>query len=168
MSREILWRQILQVEGQAFLDAFNYAWKGVGKRMMKPFWNILTCDTKWWQSWRLCHDFVDRVVDQARLNISSENPLKRNNHKYILAHELAKRTTDRKHIRNQLCNVFLPAHDAIAITLPNIFFHLAPHPTVYAKLRQEVLSIPASANTDIQNLKKLPRLQTVIHENIPP
>lgn len=132
--------------------------------MTKPLWNILTLDKKWWQSYRLCHDFVDRAVDRAIRDLDSKTLSKGKHHKYILAQELAKRTDDRKDIRNQLLNIFLPAHDAIAIPLTNIFFHLARHPTVYAKLRQERLSMPASANTDVQTLKKLPLLQNIINE----
>lgn len=151
-------------EGQTFLDAFNYAQKGVGRRMVMPFWNVFTQDKEFWKSCKTCHEFVDHIVDQAMEDCRSDKRSASQDEKYILVHELAKRTSDRIDIRRQLLNVFLPAHDAIAIPLTNIFFQLARHPAVYSKLREEILTLPYSDATSIRALKRLPYLHMIINE----
>ncbi|KAL8729770.1 MAG: hypothetical protein Q9166_004493 [cf. Caloplaca sp. 2 TL-2023] len=67
-------------------------------------------------------------------------------------------------IRDELLNLFLPAHDAIAIPLTNIFFNLARHPHVYNKLRNEILS--ADHPTSRKQLGSLQYLQAVIKETL--
>ena len=59
--------------------------------------------------------------------------------RYVVAHELAKRTEDRDAVRQELLNVFFAAHDGAAIALTSIVFDLARHPAVWARLREEVL-----------------------------
>lgn len=41
-------------------------------------------------------------------------------------------------VRNQLLNVFPPAHEAAGVALTNIFFHLARHPKSYSRLRRAI------------------------------
>lgn len=150
--------------GQVFLDAFNYAQKGVGRRMVKPFWNVLTQDKKFWNSCKLCHEFVDHIVARAMTSSDTEKRSVSGTKKYILVNELVKSTSDTVDIRRQLLNIFLPAHDAIAIPLTNIFFQLARHPIVYSKLRKEVFALEGPNITDPRALKKLPYLQKIISE----
>lgn len=151
-------------DGQAFLDAFNYAQNGVGRRMVKPFWNVLTQDKEFWKSCKLCHEFVDHIVARAMTNFDSEKRSVSWTKKYILVNELVRSTSDAIDIRRQLLNIFLPAHDAIAIPLTNIFFQLARNPAVYSKLREEILALKGPSTTDPKALKKLPYLQKIISE----
>jgi cytochrome P450 len=60
-------------------------------------------------------------------------------------------------------NLTVIGHDTIAILLSNIFFHLARHPDVWHKLRQQILDIP-EITTD--SLKRLSYLQNVINETL--
>lgn len=147
------------VDAKQFLKAYNYGQAGVGKRMQLPQWNILTRDQKFWQSCEIAHKFVDKYVSRAILQCQSSTP----NKKLVLAEELAKETTDKGDIRNQLLNIFLPAHDATAVALTNVFFNLARHPDVWAKLRSEVLNAPDEEFT-FESLKGLRYLQYVINE----
>ena len=150
-------------DAQAFLDAYNYAQRGVGKRMMLPFWNIFTRDKKFWESCRVAQTFVDSVVSRSIRQCASYKLLGSQN--YILAYELAKENIDPATMREQLLNVFLPAHDAIAIPLTNIFFVLARHPEVWAKLRREILAA-GLLNPAPAQLKSLRYLQCVISETL--
>lgn len=88
--------------------------------------------------------------------------------KYILAWELAKETKDRDELQNQLLNIFLPAHDAVAIALTNVFFHLARKPAIWTNLRQELSELnlldPNAAEITFERLEGLKRLQHVINE----
>ena len=150
-------------DAQTFLDAYNYAQRGVGKRMMLPFWNGFTRDKKFWESCRVAHAFVDGIVSRSMQHCAASKY--RGTRDYVLAHELAKENIDRATIREQLLNVFLPAHDAIAIPLTNIFFVFARHPLVFAKLRREILAC-GSPNPTPAQLKSLKYLQCVISETL--
>lgn len=65
-------------------------------------------------------------------------------------------------ICNELLNLFLPAHGAIAIPLTNIFFNLARPPHVFHSLRNEITC--ASHPLTRKCLKGLSYLQAVIKE----
>ncbi|KAG6999518.1 cytochrome P450 monooxygenase [Physcia stellaris] len=150
------------LDAQAFLKAYNYGQAGIGKRMQLPQWNFLTRDTRFWSSCSIARAFVEGCVMQASAaekNLSDKQPAK-----LVLAHQLAAQTKDHKDIVNQLLNVFLPAHDATAVALTNIFFHLSRHPRVYAALRREIGALGPSSTWTFERLKACKYLQAVINE----
>lgn len=152
------------VDAKAFLAAYNCGQKGVGRRMQLPQWNLFTRDKEFWNSCKLARNFVGKYVDKAIL----QHSVKGESSKYVLAYELVKETANKVDIRNQLLNVFLPAHEASAVALTNIFFHLARHPVVWTRLRQELLEqniLDAdSAGINFERLKSLKYLQCVMNE----
>ncbi len=147
-------------DASAFLEAYNYGQAGVGKRMQLPQWNFLTRDRRFWRSCAIAREFVENYVEKA---LSSQESADNKSDRLILAHEFAKRTKDRDDIRNQLLNVFLPAHDATSVALTNIFFNLARNPEIYAKLREEILAA-GDAEWTFERLKNLKYLQNVMNE----
>ncbi|MCJ1386707.1 hypothetical protein MMC17_009833 [Xylographa soralifera] len=149
------------VDARAFLKAFTYAQKCIGKRLQLPQWTLYTRDKQFKGACEVVQAFVDRYVEQAILYCKTSSA--ETGTKYIMAYELAKQTQNKIDIRNQLLNVFLPGHDAIAVLLTNIFFNLARNSTVYLTLRQEVLRLGDQELT-ITNLRSLPYLQHVIDE----
>lgn len=147
-----------------FLAAYNYGQSGISRRMQLPKWNFLTRDEKFWASCKTSRDFVDGYVAKAFARTLS-GPNEKSG-RYILAHELTRETSDRIDIRNQLLNIFLPAHDATAVSLTNLFFNLARHPRIWAKLRQEALTLaPVNEELTFERLKSLKYLQQVISES---
>ena len=74
-------------------------------------------------------------------------------------------TQDRHDMRNQPLNVFLPAHDAIAVALTNVSFNLARHPDVWSRLREEILNLGEEQLT-FDRLKQLAFLQCLIKETL--
>jgi cytochrome P450 len=56
--------------------------------------------------------------------------------RYVLAHQLVKRTGDRDAVWQELLDMFLAAHDGAAIALTSVVFDLARHPAVWARLRK--------------------------------
>ena len=159
-------------DAQSFLDAYNYGQMVVGRRLQMPKWNILTRDKRFWGSCRIAHEFVDAYIAKGvRLcNNDKQNDgvqTRAGPQPYVLAHELIKESGESPEgIRNQLLNVFLPAHEAAGVALTNIFFNLARHPEVYAKLRQAILSAEVRDGTrwTFERLKSLRYLQYVISE----
>ncbi|KAL8821619.1 MAG: hypothetical protein Q9223_000362 [Gallowayella weberi] len=150
------------LDAQAFLQAYNYGQAGIGKRMQLPQWNILTRDKRFWRSCKLARAFVERCVIHA--SASQNDPTFQKPSRLILAHELAAQTKDQQDIVNQLLNVFLPAHDATAVALTNIFFHLSRHPDAYAALREEITAVGPYTTWTFERLKSCKYLQAVMNE----
>ena len=157
------------VDAKAFLEAYNYGQSGVGRRMQLLPWNFLTRDKQFWRSCAIARAFVSKCV-QENIERPSRRPSPTEKHstsKLVLAEELLAKTRDIDNITNQLLNVFLPAHDATAVALTNIFFHLARHPEIYAKLRCEVRAMAnkdSGAEWTFERLKSCRYLQNVIRE----
>ena len=151
---------------RSFLDAFNYGQQGVGKRLHLPKWNFLIYDPKFKQSCKIAREFVEGYITKAlACNEASNDEKVGGPERYVLAQELVKETKNREDVRNQLLNVFLPAHDAAGVALTNVFFNLARNPAVYAKLRYEILNAEGDQTEwTFERLKSLRYLQYVINE----
>ena len=172
-------KQGMGQEAKDFLSAYNYGQGAAGRRMMLPQYNIFTQDKRFWNSCDIAQRFVDKYVAAARerqtklsnggakeLDVNTESGRSR----YILANELVKESNDDSRIRKELLNIFLPAHEASAVALTNIFFRLSRNPHVWNKLRDEVRSrFPrqndlSSSDAIFERLKSLKYLQYVINE----
>ncbi|KAI4114096.1 MAG: hypothetical protein LQ338_008053 [Usnochroma carphineum] len=150
---------------QEFLNAYNYGQLMVGRRFQLPHWNILTWNWKFWMSCRTAHAFVDRYITKSLEELHNLPPQAPAPERFILLHELLRNTKDVTDVRNQLMNVFLPAHEATGVALTNVFFQLARHPSVYARLRKEILHAAGDGDSwTFERLKSLRYLQHVIHE----
>ena len=158
----------ISTHAKSFLEAYDYGQMVVGKRLhlpkYLPKWNILTRDKKFWDSCNIAHQFVDGYIAQGRRICEQSKKGNMAPERYILAHEMIKETIDHNDIRNQLLNIFLPAHEATGVALTNIFFNLARNPSCYAKLRQEILDTGEQAAWTFERLKSLKYLQFVINE----
>ncbi|KAL8960511.1 MAG: hypothetical protein Q9183_005453, partial [Haloplaca sp. 2 TL-2023] len=164
-SVEALDPQLTSSSAKSFLAAYDYGQSGVGRRIQLPQFNFLTTDRRFWEACKIAHDFVDRQIQKALLLSSQEGHSEKKPRRYVLAHELLRETGNLLDIRNQLLNIFLPAHEAIGVALTNIFFNLARHPAVYSKLRNEILDAELSpCNLTFERLKGLKYLQSVISE----
>ncbi|KAL8767627.1 MAG: hypothetical protein Q9194_005930 [Teloschistes cf. exilis] len=145
-----------------FIQAYNIGQAGIGKRMQLPHWNFLTRDKRFWRSCSIIRGFVEQFVDYA--SASRKDPSYQASNRLVLVHQLSDETPNRKEIVSQLLNVFLPAHDATAIALTNIFFHLSRHPSAYATLRREILDLGPQADWTFERLKACKYLQAVMNE----
>ena len=145
---------------QSFWNNYSYAQRAVGRRLQLPKCNVFTRDTKFWDSCALARGFVEQYVETTFPHHLGKEP-----ERAVLAYGLSKITENRDEIRNQLLNVFLPAHDAIAVALTNVFFNLARHPVVWSELRKEVLDLGDEQLT-YERLKRFTLLQYVIKETL--
>ncbi|KAL9115067.1 MAG: hypothetical protein Q9227_000861 [Pyrenula ochraceoflavens] len=160
-----------------FLTAFDTALKGVAKRNKKGRFGFLHF---WGSDWKKAcakvHRFIDRYVEKALQEQKSNCPAtdsekpksgqeytKSKKEKVVLLHDMAKETSDKIELRNQILNVFFPARDSTAIALSNTMYLLARHPRVWNKLRADVLSLGDKPLT-FENLKSLPYLRHTINE----
>ncbi|KAL9047193.1 MAG: hypothetical protein Q9214_000178 [Letrouitia sp. 1 TL-2023] len=151
-----------------FLDAFHYGQAAIGKRTQLPYLSIFTTDKKFWRAVKTVQDFVGELVDHAALRCSASSSKEEadgpSRKRYVLADELLRTHSDATDIRNQLLNTFLAAHDTTAVLMTNVFFHLARHPAVYAKLRAELAGVDPASLANPDTIKSLPYLHQVVIE----
>ncbi|KAI4623404.1 hypothetical protein J4E83_004798 [Alternaria metachromatica] len=106
----------------------------------------------------ICHAYVDKFVDDAlrfREELDAEKSAGGKDDKYYFIQEVAKQTTDKKRIREELINILLAGRDTTASLLSNMFFQIAKRPDIYAKLREEVAALGGRTPTyeELRNLK---------------
>lgn len=159
-------------DAQEFLSSFDDALRGVGKRhMLGRFRFLHIWDPDWKRAYTKVHKFIDRYVEkalqaqQSRRNHSdlSSNDSYDNHKKVVLLHDMARETSDKIDLRNQILNVFFPARDSTAIALSNTIYLLARHPSVWEKLRSDVLGLEDKPLT-YETLKSLAYLRYTINE----
>jgi cytochrome P450 len=166
--------------GSARLDvdqfdvSFNRALAGMTTRTsLGRALSLFDHDPEWREAYTNIHALVDGYIDRAiEQRHHLEKPTKDLEHEssrkepakrpFSMLHELVEDTQDRKFLRDQLLNVFLPARDSSSIGLSDLFFHLARNPRVWTKLRSEALEIDQPLTFDV--LKSMRYLQCVLRE----
>ncbi|KAF2110444.1 cytochrome P450 [Lophiotrema nucula] len=117
---------------QDFLRAFTSAQRGV----VTP---EAARDKDFEQACKQILDFIDERVEEAFARSASGKANANSRERVRLIDELIKETQDRISLRYLVLSAFSPAHDTVAVTLTNTFFHLARNPTSWNKLRSEIL-----------------------------
>ncbi|KAL8657480.1 MAG: hypothetical protein Q9226_001874 [Calogaya cf. arnoldii] len=155
------------LDAQQFLQAFDDAVAGVGKRVMMGQMRHLIRDKKWEVACRTVHDYCDRhvaaVLEEQRSSATKQSATKVD--RWVLLREMAKETHDPLDLRYQILNVFSPGRDSTGILLSNVFFFLARQPTSWAKLRDEVLSL-AGLPLEYETLSTLKFLDQCVKESL--
>jgi cytochrome P450 len=148
-------------EDLIFGKAFNYAQDDITARLrFGPFYRFMN-NQKAEEAIKICHTYIDKFVDGAlrfRKELDEEKQAGNDrDEKYYFIQEVAKQTTDRKRIREELINILLAGRDTTASLLSNMFFEVAKRPDIYAKLREEVASLEGRTPTyeELRNLKYL-------------
>lgn len=149
------------------LATFDAALQGLGKRILLGRLRILFLwDRSYGQLSQRVHAVIDQYIDKAvakkaerDLNVGSTDTPER----FIMLDALVDALQDRKDIRNQICNIFLPARDATGIGLSSVIFLVARQPRVWQKLRAEVLSVKGPITQEI--LKSLNYMRFVLNES---
>lgn len=106
--------------------------------------------------------FVEYFVDRAL-----ERPIDKESDSYTFIYELAKATRDPVVIRDQALNILIAGRDTTASLLSYSIWHLAHHPEVYKKLREEIVETFGTTGTEgvtFEKLKSCTYLKNVINE----
>ncbi|KAF2205339.1 cytochrome P450 [Delitschia confertaspora ATCC 74209] len=151
------------IDSKTFLECFDYAQKVVGMRVQLGKMDFLIRDPKFRYSYQTVHNIAEKYVDRAMLRRLSGALGEKEAKKHVLVHELADVTHCRKVLREHLLNIFFAGRDTPAVALTNVFFCLARHPTVWRKLREEVMGLQPEDLT-FEKLKALRYVQHVINE----
>ena len=96
-------------------------------------------------------------------NDNQENP-KSASHSRPLLYHLALQTSNPLTLRNEIFQAFVAAQGTTAALLSNVFFLLARHPSVWAKLREEVLAL-GNEEPDFDRLLHMKYLQNILKES---
>lgn len=152
-------------EGELFIKSWDYVMIGFGTRVRMGKLKFLYRDPAWFEAIRIVHAFVEKHIDKA-LEIEKQRQIEDSNpdERYILLHEMVKQTQDKLDLRSQILAVFMPSRDTTAVLVANIFHALARHPTVWTKLRGEVMAIGDQPIT-FELLKSIKYLQWVLNES---
>jgi cytochrome P450 len=125
--------------------------------------------TLWWtyysSSWEQSLDVLDKFVQPFVDRALSPDARQKNSGNFT--EELSEFTQDPKDLRDQLVNILLAGRDTTASALSFLFYELAYHPNVYARLRQEVLhSLQTDGDLTYSTLKAMKYLQNCINETL--
>lgn len=148
-------------EDVIFGKMFNFAQDDVVTRIRLGPLNRFRNNAKGEEAIRICHEYIEKFVDDAiRYKQEQDEEMKagsQRDERYVFIHELAKQTTDRKRLRDELVNILLAGRDTTASLLSNMFFEIAKQPEIYAKLRAEVAFLNGRTPTyeELRNLKYL-------------
>ncbi|AOW05845.1 hypothetical protein B0I72DRAFT_139993 [Yarrowia lipolytica] len=114
------------------------------------------------------HDYVDRYVDKALLARKEKSEIYTNPDKYIFLYELARETTNKITLRDQVLNILIAGRDTTASTLSWIFMELAKKPDIFHKLREAILNDFGTSCESIsfESLKKCDYLRQVLNEGL--
>jgi len=104
--------------------------------------------------------FVERAISMSKSGPSDDGEGK------DFTHSLSMYTQDRKVLRDQLVSTLLAGRDTTACTLSWLFYELAYHPDVYARLRGEILStVGKQGLPTYEDLKGMKYLQWCLNES---
>ncbi|RHZ72402.1 hypothetical protein CDV55_108621 [Aspergillus turcosus] len=157
-----------------FATAFNYAQHAIAFRTRLGPLAMFHRDKKAEECTRICHALVEQFVDKAlevRAQGLDEKTLEdgdgdgEKKQRYVFLHGLAQQTGDRRRIRDELMNVLLAGRDTTASLLSNLFFMLAKHPRIWAKLRDEVAFLNGRPPT-YEQLRNLTYVKYCLNESL--
>ncbi|KAI9820843.1 MAG: hypothetical protein M1832_003476 [Thelocarpon impressellum] len=126
---------------KAFARAFDVGQKWLATRSRFQGFYFLVRDRRFAAACKESQDFVDYFVRRAlSKELREKEPEKAGEKdKYVFLEALAAQTRDPIELRSQMLNILLAGRDTTASLLGWLFYLLARHPAVYAKLRAVVL-----------------------------
>lgn len=144
-----------------FGRAFTFAQEDIMVRLRWAFLDRFRPNKKGRDAIRICHEYVDKFVDEAvrwRREHDAEKAaggVYADGERYVFIRELAKQTDDKQRIRDELINILLAGRDTTASLLSNMWFEVAKRPEIFAKLRAEVASLDGRLPSyeELRNLK---------------
>ncbi|OKL56426.1 hypothetical protein UA08_08098 [Talaromyces atroroseus] len=101
------------VENKVFSESFNLAQEGLAKRFRLAPWHFLYSPKDFRQACSNVHQFVERYIDDLNLSTGQETGEK----SYDFINQLAKESSSKRDLRDQLLNVLLAGRDTTACCL---------------------------------------------------
>ena len=108
--------------------------------------------------------YIDSRLDEAADRVAGRTKSDLGSEQVCIIDDLVKTTEDKLSLRYLVLSIFSPAHDTVAVTVSNVFFHLTRHTSCWVKLRAEVLRT-ASQPLTYELLNSYKYLNWVIRES---
>jgi cytochrome P450 len=153
---------------EGFLDAFQAGFNGCGMRIALGPLKILMPTGSWLKACKTTHDFADVYVDRAiqyreRYDQATNKgaPAKSR----TLLYNMAQQTTNKSVLRDQIIQAMMAATETTAALISNVIHMLATNPSVFKKLRDEILAL-GDEPLEFDRLGRIKYLQNVITESM--
>nr|B8QHP5.1 RecName: Full=Cytochrome P450 52-N1; Short=CYP52-N1; AltName: Full=Cytochrome P450 monooxygenase CYP52-N1 [Starmerella bombicola]ACD75402.1 cytochrome P450 monooxygenase CYP52-N1 [Starmerella bombicola]AIY55342.1 cytochrome P450 monooxygenase CYP52-N1 [Wickerhamiella domercqiae] len=153
-----------------FVESYTFANKFALKKIILNDLEFLADLTEPSYKWHLrrVHTVMDHYVQLALKATEKYDPDDDSEKgEYYFSHELAKLTRDPLSLRDQLFNILIAGRDTTAATLSYAFHYLTKNPAIYAKVREDVLTVFPNGDASLatyEDLRKAKYLQMVIKE----
>jgi cytochrome P450 len=157
-------------EGVEIATQFHIAKMAVHRRIEVDKFYWLLNSKKFRTACSSLHRWVDAIIAtrMAHLNGTKTMPNEQKQARYVLLDELAKDTQNIVELRSETLNVLAAGRDSTASLLGWVFYFLARHPDIYAKLRETVLHTfgahPTETRIDFIELRSCAYLQHIMKE----
>ena len=113
---------------------------------------------------RFVSTYIDRALALTPAQLARTGKTDR---EYTFLHALAGHTRDRRTLRDQLVAVLLAGRDTTAVALSWLFYELARHPDVVARLRREIEArVGFDRPPTYEDLKSMRFLQHTLNETL--
>ena len=154
--------------------------RGLRLRLQMSKWLWMFKWKFWLDATNVVHEFIDRQVDKAyqeRANKENAKTVGVSQNESSFGIDLKPERTDllwsmvgnvpedRERLRSEMLLLFVPNNDTTSIFISNVFWNLARHPDVYAKVREEVLSVGEDAPLTYECLRSMKYLDAVLNES---
>jgi cytochrome P450 len=158
------------IENAAFVAAFEKSQDIIARAFRLNDWYSLGLTKAYYQSSKVCHDYIDRVV-QKELSGEKKKHLEAGaKEKYIFLEKLGEDTNDPIEIRDQVLSILVAGRDTTASLLGFLFLMLAQHQDTFHKLRKTVVNdFGTYKSTDkitFSSLKSCSYLQWCMNETL--
>ncbi|KAI0911298.1 cytochrome P450 [Ustulina deusta] len=151
--------------------------RGLRLRLQMSKWLWMFRWKPWFDAIDLVHDFIDRQVDRAyqeRAEKDKGNDAAQKDSSFgvelkaertdLLWSMVGNVPEDRERLRSEMLLLFVPNNDTTSIFISNVFWNLARFPDVYAKVREEVLSLGEDTRLTYEVLRSMKYLEGVLNE----
>jgi cytochrome P450 len=154
----------------AFVAAFESSQDMIARAFRLNDWYSVGLTKAYYEASKVCHDYIDRVV-QKSLNTEKEKHLEAGEkEKYIFLEKLAEDTKDPIEIRDQVLSILVAGRDTTASLLSFLWLTLSQHPDRFEKLRNTVINdFGTYESTDkitFSSLKSCTYLQWCMNETL--
>jgi cytochrome P450 len=153
---------------EGFLDAFQAGFNGCGLRIALGPLSFLVPKGSWLKACVKTHEFADVYVNRALEFRDKRNPIEDSGapvNKPTLLYNMAQQTGDKTILRNQMIQAMMAAQETTASLVSNVIRSLATHPSIFTKLRSEVLAM-GDEQLDFDSLSRMKFLRHVITESM--
>lgn len=169
-----------------FLRAFQTVLKGLEIRIVLGRLRVLLPQREWKSSCRITHRYLDYYINKAaslhnyrqkdqsppkvevkhQINSLSavDDDIGAKQRPRSLLQGLMEQTDDKIEIRNQIIQAMMAAQDTTSVLLSNTIFLLSRHPSVWTRLRSDILSLDSTVPLTLSMLNSLSFLRKVLHE----